>query len=63
MINIKIKNYEIEGIKTEQYQEYEDAFLSYAEDKEGNPLTEEECEQWEEENPDAFFLMIYESLR
>jgi len=60
---MKIYNEQIEGIKTDQYPEYEDAFLSYAEDSSGKQLTEEECEQWEKENPDAFWLMIYESLR
>jgi len=34
-----IKSIEIGGFVLEQYPDFEDAFIEYAEDEEGNPLT------------------------
>ncbi len=37
-------NVEIEGIDHSDYPDYCDAYISYAEDADGNPLTQEEID-------------------
>tara|TARA_B100001540_G_C15641647_1_gene566867 strand:+ start:634 stop:825 length:192 start_codon:yes stop_codon:yes gene_type:complete len=55
---MKIKNYQIDGIYKEDYPNFCDAYLSYAEDENGKELTEEQLEIWQEENKDEFYDMI-----
>ena len=56
---MKILNYEIEDIKSFDHPDYCDAFLSYAEDENGNKLTPEQCLEWQDENSEEFQELIY----
>ena len=58
---MKIKNYIIDNIKIEDYPKFCDAYLSYAEDKKGKPLSDYELEKWQEDNYDEFYQMILET--
>ena len=59
---MKIKNYIIEDIKLEDYPEFSDAYLIYAEDVNGNLLSDSELEMWQKQNYDQFYQMILETL-
>ncbi|QDP52273.1 MAG: hypothetical protein Tp152SUR359831_21 [Prokaryotic dsDNA virus sp.] len=59
---MKIKNYIIENIKLEDYPKFCDAYLSYAEDENGKPFSDNELETWEKENYDKFYQLILESI-
>ncbi len=59
----KITNYEIEDVKSWDYPDFCDAFISYAEDENGNEMTEQQIEEWTENNEEEFYDMIQESLR
>jgi len=59
----KITNYEIEDVKSSDYPDFCDAFISYAEDENGNEMTEQQIEEWTENNEEEFYDMIQESLR
>jgi len=59
----KIINYEIEDVKSSDYPDFCDAFISYAEDENGNEMTEQQIEEWTENNEEEFYDMIQESLR
>ena len=59
----KITNYELEDVKSWDYPDFCDAFISYAEDENGNEMTEEQIEEWTENNEEEFYDMIQESLR
>ena len=59
---MKIKNYTIENIKLEDYPKFCDAYISYAEDENGNPLSDNQLETWEKENYDKFYQLILESI-
>ena len=60
---MKIKNYVIDNIKSSDYPEFCDAYLSYAEDENGKELTDYELEKWQEDNMDKFYEMILEYIR
>ena len=55
---MEIKNYQIDGIYKQDYPDYPDAYLSYAEDENGNKLSEEQLDIWVEENKDEFYDII-----
>lgn len=57
-----IYNYQIENIKPYDYPEFCDAYVSYAEDKEGRPLTDYEIKKWEEDNPEQLLQLIHEAF-
>ena len=59
----KITNYEIEDVKSSDYPDFCDAFISYAEEENGNEMTEQQIEEWTENNEEEFYDMIQESLR
>ena len=59
----KIINYEIEDVKSSDYPDFCDAFISYAEDENGKEMTEQQIEEWTEYNEEEFYEMIQESLR
>jgi len=59
----KIINYEIEDVKSSDYPDFCDAFISYAEDENGKEMTEQQIEEWTENNEEEFYDMIQESLR
>jgi len=47
---VDIRSIEIEDIDTSDYPDFTDAYITYAEYKDGTPLTEEELIKFEEEN-------------
>ena len=59
----KITNYEIEDVKSSDYPDFCDAFISYAEDENGNEMTEEQIQEWTENNEEEFYEMILNNLR
>ena len=59
----KIINYEIEDVKSSDYPDFCDAFISYAEDENGKEMTEQQIEEWTENNEEEFYEMVLESLR
>ena len=60
-INMKITDYQIEGIDPKDYPDFCDAYLSYAEDENGNELNEEELLDWQEQNEIEFYDMVLQS--
>lgn len=63
MKNKTIKNYIVEDVKIEDYPDFSDAFLSYAEDENGKSLSENELEKWVIDNYEKFYDIILESIR
>ena len=60
---MKITDYEIEDIYSWDYPDFCDAYISYAEDENGNEMTEQQIQEWTENNEEEFYEMIQESLR
>ena len=63
IIKMKLTDYEIEDVKSWDYPDFCDAYISYAEDENGNEMTEEQIEEWTENNEEEFYEMVLESLR
>ncbi len=63
IITMKLTDYELEDVKSWDYPDFCDAFISYAEDENGNEMTEEQIEEWTENNEEEFYEMVLESLR
>ena len=60
---MKLTDYEIEDVKSWDYPDFCDAYISYAEDENGNEMTEQQIQEWTENNEEEFYEMIQESLR
>tara|TARA_R110000824_G_scaffold1834_7_gene9121 strand:+ start:2729 stop:2911 length:183 start_codon:yes stop_codon:yes gene_type:complete len=60
---MKITNYELEDVKSWDYPDFCDAFISSAEDENGNKMTEQQIEEWVENNEEEFYEMVLDSLR
>ena len=63
IIKMKLTDYEIEDVKSWDYPDFCDAYISYAEDENGNEMTEEQIQEWTENNEEEFYEMVLESLR
>lgn len=46
----EVKNAEVDGVESDDYPDFCDAFFSYAEYEDGTPLNDEELEQLGDEN-------------
>ena len=55
-----ITNYELEDVKSWDYPDFCDAFISYAEDENGKEMTEEQIQEWTENNEEVFYEMVLE---
>jgi len=62
-IKMKLTDYELEDVKSWDYPDFCDAFISYAEDENGKELTEEQIQVWTENNESEFYEMILDFLR
>jgi hypothetical protein len=62
-IKMKLTDYELEDVKSWDYPDFCDAFISYAEDENGKELTEEQIQEWTENNEEDFYEMILDFLR
>ena len=60
---MKLTDYEIEDVYSWDYPDFCDAYISYAEDENGNEMTEQQIQEWTENNKEEFYEMIQESLR
>jgi len=58
----KVKNVEVDGVDTDDYPKFCDAFFSYAEYEDGTPLNDEELEQLEEDFGDHINLLAAEKM-
>ena len=56
-------DYELKDVKSWDYPDFCDAFISYAEDENGKELTEEQIQEWTENNESEFYEMILDFLR
>ena len=63
IIKMKLTDYEIEDVKSWDYPDFCDAYISYAEDENGNEMTEDQIQEWTENNEEEFYEMVLESLR
>ena len=63
IIKMKLTDYEIEDVKSWDYPDFCDAYISYAEDENGKEMTEQQIEEWIENNKEEFYEMVLESLR
>jgi len=52
MENLRLKNVSVGGINIDDYPDFVDAYIRYAEDSKGNPLTEEQLETLTNEHQD-----------
>jgi hypothetical protein len=57
---VNVGSIEIDGIDTEDYPDFVDAYIAAAEYEDGTPLTDEELVQFEEENYDLVSQMIHD---
>ena len=55
-----VKNIEIDGVDSDDYPDFCDAFFSYAEYEDGTPLSDDELETLGDENPDLINNMASE---
>ena len=62
-IKMKLTDYELEDVKSWDYPDFCDAFISYAEDENGKELTEEQIQEWTENNESEFYEMILDFLK
>jgi hypothetical protein len=62
-LNMKLTDYELEDVKSWDYPDFCDAFISYAEDENGKEMTEEQIQEWTENNEEEFYEMILNNLR
>ena len=60
---MKLTEYELEDVKSWDYPDFCDAFISYAEDENVKEMTEQQIEEWTENNEEEFYEMVLESLR
>ena len=63
IIKMKLTDYEIEDVKSWDYPDFCDAYISYAEDENGKEMTEQQIQEWTENNEEKFYEMVLESLR
>ena len=57
-----MKNIKLENVVMNDYPDFCDAFISYAEHENGNPLTEEELEKVNEVEGNLIHELAHESL-
>ena len=62
-IKMKLTDYELEDVKSWDYPDFCDAFISYAEDENGKEMTAEQIQEWTENNEEEFNEMILNFLR
>ena len=60
---MKLTDYELEDVKSWDYPDFCDAFISYAKDENGKEMTEEQIQEWTENNEEEFYEMILNNLR
>lgn len=58
----KLINIEIDGVDTRDYPDLCDAFISYAEHADGEPLTDDEIDILNESHGDFVYELAMESL-
>ena len=63
IIKMKLTDYEIEDVKSWDYPDFCDAYISYEEDENGKEMTEQQIQEWTENNEEEFYEMVLESLR
>ena len=63
IIKMKLTDYEIEDVKSWDYPDFCDAYISYAEDGNGKEMTEQQIQEWTENNEEEFYEMILNYLR
>ena len=63
IIKMKLTDYELEDVKSWDYPDFCDAFISYAEDENSKEMTEKQIEEWTENNEEEFYEMVLDSLR
>ena len=63
IIKMKLTDYKIEDVKSWDYPNFCDAYISYAEDENGKEMTEQQIQEWTENNEEEFYEMVLESLR
>lgn len=58
---VNVGSIEIDGIDTQDYPDFVDAYIAAAEYEDGTPLTDEELVQFQEENYDLVSQMIHDN--
>lgn len=59
-INVDISSIEIDGIDKRDYPDFSDAFISYAENREGHELSDEQLEFLNDEHYDIVSELIFD---
>lgn len=62
IVDVNYDSIEIDGIDTDDYPDFSDAYISYAEFEDGTPLTQQELERFEEENYGIVNDLAHDSL-
>ena len=57
-----LKHVEIDGVEWRDYPDFVDAFLVYAEDSNGNALTDDQLNKVAEDHPDFVQEMAHEQI-
>ena len=58
MNNLQVDNIELDNIDTKDYPDFVDAYISYAETKEGVPLTDNELDELNDDRDYVYELVI-----
>ena len=61
-MNIKFNTIEIDGIETYDYPDFCDAYATYAEYEDGQPLTDEQLNKFNEESQDVIHERVFAIL-
>jgi len=62
METMRFKNIVIDGADFNDHPDYVDAYVSYAEHPNGDPLTDRELDKLNEDNPEIAQSLAFESL-
>jgi hypothetical protein len=62
MENLRLRNVQVGGICMNDYPDFLDAYISYAEDAGGNPLTDEQLETLTNEHQDFVQEWAHEEI-
>lgn len=60
--NVNVVDIEIDGIDMKDYPDFCDAYISDAKFEDGTPLTDEQLEKLQEQNPCAFGEAVFDTV-
>ena len=62
MENLRLRNVQVDGIYMNDYPDFVDAYISYAEDSNGKPMTESQLERITNSHPEYVQEMAHDEI-